>query len=170
MSLFFTMAKLGCATFGGGPSIVPLLRVEAVDINQWMRLDEFMDALAVGNALPGPIATKMAAVVGHKIGGFPGAALAVTGMVLPSIVMVLFLLKMVDMVKDNPRIVSMLKGLKPVVVAMLAYTAYDMAPTSLKGTATICICAAALLLMIFTKINPVFMIAAGAAAGVILKL
>jgi chromate transporter len=170
VTLFITMAKLGCATYGGGPSVIPLLQTEAVNTHQWMGIDEFMDALAVGNALPGPIATKMAAVVGHKIAGSLGAAVAVLGMILPSIILVMLLLRLVGMVKDNPKIISMLRGLRPVVVAMLAYAAYSMAPSSLKGTLTWCIGVAALLLMIFTKINPVWIIAAGGAAGIILKL
>ncbi|MDR1943290.1 MAG: chromate transporter [Synergistaceae bacterium] len=164
------MAKLGCAAYGGGPSVIPLLQTEVVKVRQWMHIEDFMDALAVGNALPGPIATKMAAVIGHKVAGFAGATMAVLGMILPSIILVLLLLKLVGMVKDNPKILSMLKGLRPVVVAMLAYTAYSMAPSSMKGASTWCIGLIALLLMIFTKINPVWIIAAGAATGVIFKL
>ncbi|MDR0616720.1 MAG: chromate transporter [Synergistaceae bacterium] len=169
-TLFITMAKLGCAAYGGGPSVIPLLQTEVVKIRQWMGVEEFMDALAVGNALPGPIATKMSAVVGHRIAGAAGAAAAVLGMVLPSGILVLILLRLIGMVKVNPNITSMLKGLRPVVVAMLAYAAYSMAPSSLRGAMTWCIGIAALLLMIFTKINPVWIIVAGGAAGIILKL
>jgi chromate transporter len=169
LTLFWTMAKLGCATYGGGPSVIPLLQAE-VGAHQWMRTEDFMDALAVGNALPGPIATKLAAVVGHKVAGLPGASAAVLGMILPSIILVLLLLRLVGMVKDNPRIISMLKGLRPVVVAMLAHTAYSMAPSSLEGAFTWGIGLAALLIMVFTKINPVWIIMAGAATGVVFKL
>jgi chromate transporter len=169
-TLFITMAKLGCAAYGGGPSVIPLLQTEVVKVRQWMGIEEFVDAVAVGNALPGPIATKMAAVVGHKVAGISGAAMAVLGMVLPSIILVLLLLRLVGMVKENPKVISMLRGLRPVVVAMLAYTAYSMVPTSLKGMLTWCIGLVALALMIFTKINPVWIIAAGGAAGILLKL
>jgi chromate transporter len=164
------MAKLGCATYGGGPSVIPLLQAEVVDVRRWMRMEDFLDALAVGNALPGPIATKLAAVVGNKIAGLPGASVAVVGMVLPSMILVLLLLRLVGMVKDNPRITSMLKGLRPVVVAMLAYAAYSMTPSSMEGAFTWGIGLVALLIMVFTKINPVWIIAAGAATGVIFKL
>ena len=164
------MAKLGCATYGGGPSVIPLLQAEVVDVRRWMLIEDFLDALAVGNALPGPIATKLAAVVGHKVAGLPGASIAVLGMILPSMILVLLLLRLVGMVKDNPRIISMLKGLRPVVVAMLAYAAYGMVPSSMKGAFTWGIGLAALSIMIFTKINPIWIIMAGAAAGVIFKL
>jgi chromate transporter len=61
--------------------------------------------------------------------------MAVLGMILPSMILVLLLLRLVGMVKDNPRIISMLKGLRPVVVAMLAYAAYGMVPSSADGAA-----------------------------------
>jgi chromate transporter len=52
---------------------------------KWQTLEEFSDTLAIGNALPGPIATKMAGYVGWKIAGLPGALLALLGMIGPSL-------------------------------------------------------------------------------------
>lgn len=170
LSLFIATAKVGCVAYGGGPSMIPLFKVEVVENHQWISIEEFTDALAVGNALPGPIATKMTAVVGYKVAGVAGAAVATLGMILPSIVLVLLLLGLANSMKDNPKVASMLKGLRPVVVAMLAYAAYDMMPSSLKGPLTWVIGCVALALMIFTKIHPALLIVAGAAAGIVLKL
>ncbi len=74
------------------------------------------------------------------------------------------------MFKDNPKVASMLKGLRPVVVAMLAYAAYDMGPAALKNAITWVIGVVALALMIFTPIHPALIIVAGAIVGVLLKL
>ena len=82
----------------------------------------------------------------------------------------LLLLSAVMLVKDNPLIVSMLKGLRPVVVAMLAYASYDMAPSALKEKKTWCIFIAALALMVFTPLHPALIVILGAAVGIALKL
>lgn len=169
-SLFLAAAKIGCVAYGGGPSMIPLLKVEVVENHGWMSIEEFMDALAVGNALPGPIATKMTAVVGHKMAGVAGAAAATLGVVLPSALLVLALLGLVGALKGNPIVESMLKGLRPVVVAMLAYAAFDMAPSSMKGPLSWSIGLVALLLMVFTRVHPALLIVAGAIAGIALKL
>jgi len=170
LALFWSFAKIGSVGYGGGPSMVPLFREEVVNIQQWMNVTEFLDVLAIGNALPGPIATKMSAAVGHHAAGFSGAAAATLGVVLPSFVAVILLLKFVTHVKDNPMVQSTLKGLRPVVVAMLAYAAYEFSFDSLVNYATWGIGATTLALMVFTKIHPALFIVAGAVAGVLLQL
>jgi len=150
--------------------MVPLIKEEVVNIQQWMNVYDFMDVLAISNALPGPIATKMSAAIGYEVSGVTGAIVATLGIVLPSFVAVILLLKFVTYVKNNPRVQSMLKGLRPVVVAMLIYAAYDFSSNSLINYATWIIGATTLALMVFTKIHPALFIVAGAVAGVLLKL
>ncbi len=169
-SIFLSFAKIGAVAYGGGPSMVPILKAEVVERRQWIAVEDFLDALAIGNALPGPIITKMAAIVGYRKRGIAGAVAALLGIILPSALLLLLLLGFVMRVKDNPTVASMLRGLRPVVVAMLAYAAWDMAPNALKGRATVAIGAVALALMIFTPLHPALIIVAGAAAGIALKL
>ena len=169
-ALLISFAKIGAVAYGGGPSIVPVLKAEVVERRNWISTDDFMDALAIGNTLPWPIVTKLAAAIGYRGAGWCGATVALLGLILPSAVVLLVLLGFVSMVKDNPIVGSMLKGLRPVVVAMLAYAAWDMAPNALKGYKTVVIAIAALSLMIFTPIHPALIIVAGAIVGTALKL
>ena len=169
-ALWISFAKIGVVAYGGGPSMVPVVKAEIVERRRWIVTDDFMDTLAIGNALPGPIITKIAAVVGYRNAGWCGAVVALLGLVLPSAVALLVLLRFVSLVKDNAMVGSMLRGLRPVVVAMLAYAAWDMAPNALKGYRTIVICVVALALMIFTPIHPALIIVAGAIVGTVLKL
>ena len=150
--------------------MVPILKAEVVERRKWIETDDFMDALAIGNALPGPIVTKMAAAIGYRKSGWCGAMAALLGIILPSALILLILMGFVALVKDNPTVSSMLKGLRPVVVAMLAYAAWDMAPNALKGYATWIIGLIALALMIFSPIHPALIIVAGAIVGVLFKL
>ncbi|GHS98027.1 chromate transporter [Synergistales bacterium] len=171
-ALFVSFAKIGAVAYGGGPSMVPVLKAEVVERREWIDTDDFMDALAIGNALPGPIVTKISAAIGYRKAGWGGAMAALVGIILPSAVVLLILMGFVSLVKDNSMVASMLKGLRPVVVAMLAYAAWDMAPNALKGTgrATIVIGVVALALMIFTSIHPALIIVGGALVGMGLKL
>ena len=91
-------------------------------------------------------------------------------MILPSALALIALLGFVSLVKDNPLVTSMLRGLRPVVVAMLAYAAWDMAPNALKNRTTWVICGVSLALMVFSPIHPALIIVAGAVAGIALKL
>lgn len=169
-SIFVSFLKIGSVAYGGGPSMVPLLKAEVVERRQWILTEDFMDALAIGNALPGPIITKMSAVIGYRRAGWIGAMTALGGIILPSAIALLILMGFVSLVKDNPVVASMLKGLRPVVVAMLAYAAWDMAPNALKNPPTWAIAAVALALMIFSPLHPALIIILGAIAGLLLKL
>jgi chromate transporter len=146
------------------------MKAEVVERRGWINMDDFRDALALVNVLPGPIIVKMAAIIGYNKAGWCGVAAAQLAIILPSSVALLALLGFVSMVKDNPMVESMLKGLRPVVVALLAYAAWDMGPSALKGYPTIVIAVVALALMILTPIHPALIIIAGAITGTALKL
>ncbi len=166
-AIFVSAAKVGIFGYGGGPSVIPLIKKETVELNQWMSLDEFTDSLAFGNALPGPIATKMSAYIGYKLAGLPGAISGVLGMVVPSMLMMLALAAVFFAVKDHPKAQATLRAVRPVIVALLAYTAYDLFPSGIKGWDTLVIGAVALGLMIFTDIHPALIIVAAAVVGLI---
>lgn len=170
LSLLISFAKIGCVGYGGGPSMVPLIKEEVVNLRGWMEATDFIDMLAIGNALPGPIATKMSTIIGYRVAGIPGSIVATLAIALPSIIALILLMKFVAHVKDDPRVKSMLKGLRPVVVAMLAYAAYDMSYGSLVDIPTWIIAGVTLVLMVFTKIHPALFIVAGAIAGAALGL
>ena len=89
--LFVSFTKVGIFAYGGGPSMIPLIQEEVVDRNAWMTIEEFTDALAMGYALPGPIATKMAAYIGYQVADTPGLLVALFGTVFPSLLMMMIL-------------------------------------------------------------------------------
>ena len=165
--IFLSSAKVGIFGYGGGPSVIPLIKKETVELHHWMSADEFTDTLAFGNALPGPIATKMSAYIGYKLAGIVGAIVGVLGMVAPSMIMMLALAVAFFAIKDNPRAQGALKAVRPVIVALLAFTAYDLFPKAGATWDYIVIGAIALGLMIFTDIHPALIIAAAAALGMI---
>lgn len=170
IEIALSFAKTGVVAYGGGPSMVPILKAEVIDRKKWIDTDDFMDALAISNALPGPLVTKIAAIIGWQGAGIGGLLAALLGMVLPSAIAMLLLAGFVEQVSSEPMVASALRGLRPVVVAMLAYAAYDMAPSALKEQRTIALALISLTLMIYTGIHPALIIVMGAAIGITLKL
>ncbi|UJF35917.1 chromate transporter [Paenibacillus hexagrammi] len=111
--------------YGGGPSIIPLYEHEAVGRFAWMNKEEFGQALAFGNALPGPIATKLAAYIGFKVAGWLGAVVAVAAVVMPTALLMVLLVGVMSKLSNNSIIRGMIKGIQPVIFVMLAMLAYD---------------------------------------------
>jgi chromate transporter len=165
LKVFFAFAKAGIFGFGGGPSIIPLIQEEVVDVNGWLTNQQFADALALGNSLPGPIATKMAAYVGFKVAGIGGAVAGVAGMVLPTMVAMLALAAVYFAFKDNPKVGSMMKGMRPVVIALMAMVIYNLFPASIGSPGTGIIAAIAFVVVVFLNVHPALAIVGGALVG-----
>lgn len=98
--LIVAMARTGILGYGGGPSVIPLFRHEAVVRYKWMSDDEFGETLAVANTLPGPVATKMAAQIGYQQKGIIGAIVAVLAHIFPSTLAIIGLLSVLYTLKD----------------------------------------------------------------------
>ncbi len=177
--LFLVCTKVSVLTWGGGPASIALMQRETVAAG-WMTSEEFADSVAIGNALPGPIAPKLAAHVGYKMAGLLGAIAAVTGSVLPTTILMLLAVAFFFAVKDRPEVKAMLKAVRPLVVGMLVWTAYDMAhkvfnaddlgwgKALTQGWSQAIIVLVSFGLMTFTKINPVWLVLAAALLGLVI--
>jgi len=155
-----------------------LMQREAVGMG-WVTTEEFADALAIGNALPGPIAPQVSAYIGYKLAGTMGAISAVSGTILPTTILMMIMVIFFFGVKDSPTVIAMLKAVRPVIVGLLLWTTYVMAYSVFSVSklgwrnglvqnwdkAMIAIAAFALLTL--TEINPVWLVIAGAVLGLI---
>ncbi|MCL2559683.1 MAG: chromate transporter [Turicibacter sp.] len=114
--VFFITNILG---YGGGPATIPLVQHEVVDVYSWMTEYEFIEMLAAGNALPGPIATKMAGSIGFSQAHIIGAIVALVATVVPSLVLKIMLMNFLMKHKDSPRVKRMSLYIKPTVAVLL---------------------------------------------------
>lgn len=121
-SAFF---RIGLFGFGGGPTMIPLVHKEVVDNYKWMDDDEFSNVLAIGNTLPGPIATKMAGYIGYKVGGVLGCINAVIATIIPLIIVMIAGLGLLNEYRDKPWVAGMAHGVVPVVTWMMVKLSYD---------------------------------------------
>jgi chromate transporter len=129
-ALFYAFGKVGVFGFGGGPSFIPLIQREVED-RAWLSREAFLDAFAFGNALPGPIATKLAGYVGYRVAGWSGATAALLGLTVPSIVAMIALAAAYLRYQDAPVVVDFLTGLRPVVIALLVLVVITFVPGAL---------------------------------------
>lgn len=165
--LFAAFGRANIFGFGGGPSVIPLIKQEVVNNYHWLSNEEFTDALAMGNSLPGPIATKMSAYVGYKIAGLPGAAAALAGTVIPTAIAMLALAGLYFKYKDTPQMAGMLKAVRPVVVVLLAQTTWEMGGGSFPIPVTWIIALIAALFLFQFKVHPIILIVSAMLFGYI---
>ncbi|MGG1662375.1 chromate transporter [Brevibacillus sp. NRS-1366] len=131
--LVFAMGRTGVLGYGGGPSVIPLIRYEAVTRYRWLEDDEFGEILALANALPGPIAPKMAAYLGYKLKGSLGGVVAVLAHVLPTSVAMIGLLGTLYALSHSKVVAGMIAAVRPVIFVMLALMAYEFASKAWQG-------------------------------------
>ncbi|AIF43067.1 chromate transporter [Virgibacillus sp. SK37] len=106
--------------YGGGPATIPLLQREVVDEYGWLTNQEFSEIVALGNGLPGPIATKMAAYIGYDQAGILGAIVGLFASVAPSLILLIVLLSILMKYKDAPRVKKLTKIIRPTIAVLLA--------------------------------------------------
>ncbi|MBU8908866.1 chromate transporter [Desertibacillus haloalkaliphilus] len=123
--LFLAFFRVGLLGYGGGPASIPLVHKEVVEKYKWMDAEEFTDILAIGNTLPGPIATKMAGYIGYRVAGVLGMINAIIATVVPTIGLLILLLTSLASFSDQAWVQGMTKAVVPVVGVMMAVLTWD---------------------------------------------
>lgn len=131
--LFLAFFRVGMLGYGGGPASIPLVHKEVVDKYKWMNDEEFGDVLALGNALPGPIATKMAGYIGFRVAGILGMLNAVLATIVPTIFLMIIFLTSLAAFKDQPWVQGMTAAVVPVVGVMLGVLTWQFVEKSKGG-------------------------------------
>ena len=174
--LFVVFTRVALSSWGAGPASLALMQREVAAAG-WASPAEFADAVAVGNALPGPISPQVSAFVGYKVAGISGAVIAAAGTVVPATLLMLAMIVLFFGVKDSKVVASMLTAVRPVVVGLLLWTAFDMGGTVFGARVSVwrhvlvhswdklLFAIAAFAVLTFTRLNPAFLILGAAAVG-----
>lgn len=171
-SLLVTFTRCGAFGFGGGPSMIPLMQQEVVHGRGWLTDREFADLLAMGNALPGPITTKLAAVIGWRLAGPLGAAAGLVGMTVPTALLMMAVAATIAAYQDRPRAQGALAAARPAVVALLAWTALDVGRSTTRAMPTSGLVAFAALLLgsfalLLLDVHPALVVVVAAIIGAV---
>ncbi|AQS55337.1 chromate transporter [Novibacillus thermophilus] len=166
-SAFFIANILG---YGGGPATIPLVQREVVNRYGWMNTEEFGEVLALGNALPGPIATKMAGYIGFEQAGLLGAVVALFATVAPSLMIMIAFLQILHRFKDSPKVQRMSLWIRPTIAILLGWMAYDFfysAYTDIGWVHTLVLLIMSFYLLERKKVHPAFVIVGALGYGAV---
>ena len=124
--LFFTFAKIGLFTFGGGYAMLSLIDRTCVEEKAWITHDEMMDITVIAESTPGPIAINCATYVGLKKKGLAGAIAATVGVVLPSFLIILLISFFLDRFLEIRWVANAFAGIKLAVGILIVDAAVRM--------------------------------------------
>lgn len=172
LQLFWAYLKIGIFGFGGGYAMLSLIQFEIVEHYQWMSVEEFADIVALSQMTPGPVSINIATFTGYTVGGFWGSMLATFSIVLPSLLLLLFVLKFLFKNKENYIVKTTLSSMKPVIAGLIFVAALQMmnannfADAGLHGSnISVMICALSFVGVFWAKINPILLILASGLVG-----
>ncbi|HYY95227.1 MAG TPA: chromate transporter [Pyrinomonadaceae bacterium] len=129
--IFLSFLQVGFTGFGGGLAVVAQLRALALQKRRWFTEHEFAEGLALAQSLPGSMANNVAAYVGLRLRGWRGAAVAVAGLVLPSMLLMILLAILYRHLREFPDTERLFHGLNAAVVALIAVTAWRIGRSTL---------------------------------------
>ncbi|PGL73059.1 chromate transporter [Bacillus sp. AFS055030] len=124
LNIFWAFFVANILGYGGGPATIPLIQKEVIT-RGWLTNQEFNEALAMGNSLPGPIATKMAGYIGFHEGGILGSFLAVFATIAPSLILMLTLMGILYKYRHSIQVKRMTLYVKPTIAVLLGVMAYN---------------------------------------------
>ena len=128
--LFWTFFKIGLLTFGGGYAMIPMIIEETKKFNILSDAD-IIDFIAISESTPGPFAINIATFIGYSQNGILGSIIATLGVTLPSFIIILLLVNIIEKVKDNRFFKSIIKTVMPLVIGLIASTVLDISLSSL---------------------------------------
>ena len=167
--LYWAFFRIGALTFGGGLTMLPMLKHELVEKKGWVNEEELLDCYAIGQCTPGIIAINTATFVGYKRKGVAGGISATLGMASPSVLIITVVALFLESFMDNVWLQHALMGVRGVVCALMLNTVLTLAKKSLVSPVTYVICAIAFVLCMFTKVPLVVIVLMAGTFGIILE-
>ena len=169
LRLFVQFLKFGCFTFGGGLNIVAQMQRLYVDEEKKITNDELLDLTGVARSLPGLFVGNVAFLYGYRDSGYPGAFAAIFGMVIPPMIVLSFITYFYTEFHSQATVMSAMTGVRAAVVPIMASAILGLVRGAFPMRICYAVAAAALGLYIFLHVNCVWLVAGGAAAGLIIS-
>ena len=167
--LFYTFAKVGVMTFGGGYAMLPILQREVVENKGWATEEELADWFAIGQCTPGIFAVNTATFVGQKQAGVLGGIFATLGVVFPSLVIITIIAAFIQNFAHLPAVQSAFAGIRVCVCVLILNAVVKLWKKSVIDWKTLLIFIAVFACSVFLSISPVIYVLAAAIAGIIVK-
>lgn len=123
--IFWIFGKIGAFTIGGGIPMIVAIKKELVE-RGWLNDEDFIDIITLAQTAPGLFAVNIAILTGHKLRGTKGSVVATVASCLPPFLIILLVAMFFTSFKDNEYVIKAFKGIRPVVVSLIAVPMVDM--------------------------------------------
>ncbi len=171
--LYLYFFRIGWFTFGGGWSIVAQMQTDFVEKKKTVGSQELLDIVSVGRSLPGTMIGNVAYLFGHHFGHHQGGVLcgvmAVLGIVTPPLVILSVLTFFYVQFRDNLWVAKALTGIRAVVPPIILSAVLRLNKGAFPEKVCFLLCGLGCVLSLVWKVNCVFLVLFGAAAGLLLK-
>jgi chromate transporter len=162
LALWFGL--LGMVAFGGMPGVMPEMQRMVVEVNGWATSEEFIQLFAIGQAAPGPN-VLIVSLIGWKVASLPGALVALIAVCGPSAVLAWWVSGLWERFKDSPWRQAISRAIAPLVVGLLLASGFVLATPGSPDWRLWLIAGASAAIYLSTKLNPLWILAAGGAAA-----
>lgn len=155
--IFKVFSKIGLFTIGGGYAMIPLISDE-MEKRDWISADELPNIVALALSAPGVLAVNCSIFAGYKLRGVKGSIVATCGSVMPAFIIILMAAMFMTNFQDNPIVIRIFKGIRPVVVSLIAVPMINMARKSNKTWWAWALTVVTMCLVAFLKVSPIWIL------------
>ncbi len=168
-TLFMICFKIGALLYGSGYVLFAFARAEFVEKLGWITDTVLVDAIAAGQAAPGPIVQSIT-FIGYILGGIPSAVIATVGVFLPSFLLVALISRIVILVRKTWWAASFVDGVNVASLGLMAAVTIELTGTAIIDPFTFVLALVSLVFTFRYKISSVWIITGGGVLGVAYKL
>lgn len=165
--LFTAFFKLGAFTFGGGMAMLPIIQREAVEVRGWLTEEEMVDCIAVAQSMPGVIAINTATYIGNRRKGAVGAFAATFGVILPSLLIIIAAVLLLNGIGENRYVSGAFTGIKAASCAMILAAAIKLGRQVVRSPLAWVLAVGSFLAIAVFDVTAIWAIIAGAVIGCI---
>ena len=169
LDMFFTFARIGGLTFGGGYAMLPMLQKEVVEKRGWATEDELMDYYAVGQCTPGVIAVNTATFIGSKQKGILGSIFATAGVISPSIVIIGIIAAFISNFAELAAVKNAFAGIRVCVCVLIFNAVAKLYKKAVIDLPTTVIFVLVFLGSVLFDVSPAVYVVLAGIAGILLK-
>ena len=170
LDLFFTFARIGGLTFGGGYAMLPMLQKEVVEKRGWATNEELMDYYAIGQCTPGIIAVNTATFIGNKTRGVTGGIVATLGVVFPPLVIITIIAAFISNFADLAIVRHALAGIRVCVFVLILNAVVKLGKSSIKDAVTLGIFLVVLVGSLLLDVSPIIFVLFAAVIGILAQV
>jgi chromate transporter len=167
-TLALVFLKAGAFLFGSGYVLLAFLRADLVERLGWLTERQLLDAVSVGQFTPGPVFTT-ATFIGYLLDGWRGAGVATIAIFLPAFAFVALSGPLLPRIRKSPVAGGVLDGVNVGSLALMAAVTWQLGRVAVVDLPTVVLAVLSVIALLRLRINPAWLIAAGAAAGLLVR-